>query len=207
MALNKVVLRLHFGKHPSKREHSQIYLELQFLKWDGPAREKLEQAPILGYMVTEGKGNPSSHLCPSFSSPRGALEKLPSLVNGLIPVNSLSGGMMASYITITGCVFSALWCTFQIHCLGASIIISILHKRKQAQESRWFVQGHTARYSQGSGHKTKLLLSISTKRQPVVAEVRSGFKFCPSTCKWCYLTWIGVVPYKGEVEGYEDFIK
>lgn len=113
-----------------------------------------------------------------FFQSQGAPEKLPSLVNGTIPVNPLPGGMMASYITITGCVFSALWCTFQIHCLGASIMISTLHKRKQAQESRWFVQGHTARYSQGSGLKTKLLLSISTKRQPVVAEVRSGFKFC-----------------------------
>lgn len=32
VALNKVVLRLCFGKHPSKKEHTQIYFELQFLK-------------------------------------------------------------------------------------------------------------------------------------------------------------------------------
>ena len=54
VALNKVVLGRHFGKHPCKKEHTQIYLELQFLKGDGPAREKLEQASILGYMVTKG---------------------------------------------------------------------------------------------------------------------------------------------------------
>ena len=95
---------------------------------------------------------------PFFQS-QGASEKLPSLVNGTIPVNPLPGGMMASYITITECVFSALWCTFQIHCLGASIMISTLHKRKQAQESRWFVQGYTARYSQGSGLKTLFIFT------------------------------------------------
>ena len=32
VALNKVVLGLCFGKHPSKKENTQIYLELQFLK-------------------------------------------------------------------------------------------------------------------------------------------------------------------------------